>query len=174
MAFEMKWRVCISLFIHLSCIQGKPPHIIFYLVDDLGWNDVTYHGSLQIPTPNIDVLAANSILLDNYYVQPICTPSRAALLTGKHPIHLGLQHLVIRTAEPSGLPLDVKTLPQYLKKFGYRSHGVGKIIESNCRERERVTGYSRVDKYLIEKSRIDDWMILRQDSWGVGWNVLDI
>ncbi|XP_067129371.1 arylsulfatase B-like [Centruroides vittatus] len=126
MVFEMKWSFCIILFSHLSCIQGKPPHIIFYLVDDLGWNDVSFHGSLQIPTPNIDVLAANSIVLDNYYVQPLCTPSRAALLTGKHPIHLGLQHLVIRTAEPSGLPLDVKTLPQYLKKFGYRSHGIGK------------------------------------------------
>ncbi|XP_023227347.1 arylsulfatase B-like [Centruroides sculpturatus] len=126
MVFKTEWNICIVLLGHLSYIQGKPPHIIFYCADDLGWNDVSFHGSLQIPTPNIDVLAANSIVLDNYYTQHICTPSRAALLTGKLPIDTGLQHFVLQGAQPAGLPTDVKILPQYLKDCGYKTHGVGK------------------------------------------------
>ncbi|MEQ2234074.1 hypothetical protein ILYODFUR_028234 [Ilyodon furcidens] len=58
------------------------PHIVFILVDDQGFRDVGYHGS-EIKTPNLDRLAAQGVKLENYYVQPLCSPSRSQLMTGR-------------------------------------------------------------------------------------------
>ncbi|XP_042144452.1 arylsulfatase B-like [Ixodes scapularis] len=106
--------------------KKKPPHIVFILADDLGWDDTSIHGSSQIPTPNMDAMAADGIILNQHYVQPLCTPSRAALMTGRYPFHIGMQHAVIIPAEPMALPLEYTLMPEHFRRLGYKTHMVGK------------------------------------------------
>ncbi|EEC11891.1 arylsulfatase B precursor, putative, partial [Ixodes scapularis] len=124
---ELTGMVFLLIFLALGVSASKkPPNIIFMLVDDLGWDDVSFHGSPQIPTPNMDVLAGDGVILNNYYVQHFCTPSRAALMTGLYPIHNGLQDFVIDVAQPYGLPLYLKVMPEFFKDMGYETHMIGK------------------------------------------------
>ncbi|XP_075525800.1 arylsulfatase B-like isoform X2 [Dermacentor variabilis] len=109
---------------------SKPPHIIFMLADDLGWNDVSYHGSRQIPTPNIDALAASGIILQRHYTLPDCTPSRTALLTARYPSRTDVGYEVFVPASKDALSLRFELLPQWLKRLGYSTHMVGK--EGHC------------------------------------------
>ena len=69
-------------FSGVSGSLGGPPHLVFILVDDQGYADVGYHGS-EIRTPVLDRLAGEGVRLENYYVQPICSPSRSQLMTGR-------------------------------------------------------------------------------------------
>lgn len=86
------WFVIHTRFI--SVIEAtKQPHILLLLVDDLGWSDVGYRGS-KIRTPNLDKLASEGVILNNYYVQPYCTPTRGSLMTGRYPIRTGEGHLI--------------------------------------------------------------------------------
>jgi len=103
----------------------KRPHILLFLSDDQGWKDVGYQGS-EIKTVNIDRLAAMGVRFNQFYVQPVCSPTRSSLLTGRYPIRQGLQVMVIRPWADYGLPLEERTLAQALKKVGYKTAIVGK------------------------------------------------
>jgi len=111
--------------------NGTPPHLVFVLADDYGFNDVSYHArkygnsSNVIETPHLDALAAQGVKLENYYVQPVCSPTRAALLTGRYAHHTGINVPLVDSAS-GGLPLDEVLLPELLRAAGYRTHMVGK------------------------------------------------
>src|SRR5215468_11340147 len=109
-----------------AAAQGAPrPNLVYILADDLGWKDVGFHGS-DIQTPNLDKLAATGARLEQFYAQPMCTPSRAALMTGRYPHRYGLQTGVIPSAGTYGLATDEWLLPQTLKEAGYTTAIVGK------------------------------------------------
>ncbi len=105
--------------------QEQRPNIIMILADDLGNADLGYRGS-DIKTPNIDQLAKEGVRLESFHGMPVCTPARAALMTGRYPMRYGLQTLVIFPNHTYGLPTDERTLPQALKEVGYSTAMVGK------------------------------------------------
>lgn len=116
------------LFGSLSLLAAeKPPrpHIVYFLADDLGWADVGWHGK-ELKTPHLDKLAYAGARLEQFYVQPVCSPTRAAFLTGRYPMRYGLQVGVVRPWAKYGLSLDERTLPQALRESGYTTALVGK------------------------------------------------
>lgn len=114
-----------TILLAMLMAQAERPHVVVLVADDMGWKDVGYHGS-EIRTPHLDRLAAAGARLEQFYVQPVCSPTRAALLTGRYPIRHGLQVGVVRPHAKYGLPLDERTLPQALKAVGYATRMVGK------------------------------------------------
>jgi arylsulfatase A-like enzyme len=105
-----------------SGTDGQKPNIIFILVDDMGWGDVGYHGS-EIKTPNIDALAASGVTLDRAYAFPICSPTRAALMSGRDPLQFGVDGPMENDAM---LSAELTLLPEYLRDAGYQTWLVGK------------------------------------------------
>lgn len=115
----------------------RPPNIVFILADDMGWNQVGYHGSKWYETPNIDRLAHDGLQFSNAYAAaPICSPSRAALMTGKTPARLHLTDYIpgrmweekplVTPVMQQGLPLEETTIPEMLHTRGYISGLFGK------------------------------------------------
>ena len=99
--------------------------IVLLVVDDLGRSDLGYTGSM-IATHSIDALAAAGTLLSSYYVQRACSPSRAALLTGRYPTRYGFQSGVLEPRKAYGLSLAERLLPERLRARGFATHAVGK------------------------------------------------
>lgn len=113
------------LLLAWTAIAAERPNILFILADDLGSHDVGWRGS-EIKTPNLDKLAFGGARLEQFYVQPVCSPTRAALLTGRYPMRHGLQTGVVRPWAQYGLPLEERTLAQALKEAGYITGIFGK------------------------------------------------
>ncbi len=106
--------------------SGERPNIIYIVADDLGWRDVGFHGATDIKTPNLDRLAAEGARLEQFYAQPFCTPTRAAIMTGRYPMRYGLQTVVIPSKGTYGLAEDERLLPEVLRDAGYHSAMIGK------------------------------------------------
>ena len=142
------------------------PNILFIVVDDLGWKDVGYHGS-DIRTPNIDELAAGGAKLEQFYAQPMCTPTRAALMTGRYPFRYGLQTAVIPAGSSYGLATDEWLLPQALKEAGYTTAIIGKwhLGHSDRKYWPRQRGFDyqygpligEIDYFTHEAEDVVDW-----------------
>src|SRR5437762_10646033 len=104
----------------------KKPNIVHIVADDLGWKDVGFNGCTDIKTPNIDALAAGGAKFTQFYVQPMCTPTRAALMTGCYPFRYGLQTAIIPSVSAYGLDTTEWLMPQCLKEAGYKTAIIGK------------------------------------------------
>ncbi len=110
----------------LALVLAAPkPNIVLIVADDLGTADVGWNGG-KIKTPNLDALANAGARLGAHYVLPVCSPTRAALMTGRYPMRHGLQVGVVRPWAQYGLPLQERTLAQALKEAGYATAIVGK------------------------------------------------
>jgi len=109
----------LSLFI----VEAERPNVVLIMTDDQGYGDVGFHGNAELKTPHLDRLAEESAEFTNFYVQPLCTPARAALLTGRYPERTGAVEVnfgrsIIRESE--------KTIAEELKAAGYRTGIFGK------------------------------------------------
>ncbi|MEI6537259.1 MAG: arylsulfatase [Verrucomicrobiaceae bacterium] len=102
------------------------PNIVHIVADDLGYNDVGFTGCKDIKTPNIDALAAGGAKFTQFYVQSMCTPTRAGLMTGRYPFRYGLQTIVIPGPAGYGLDTSEYLMPQCLKDAGYKTAIIGK------------------------------------------------
>ena len=114
-----------SLLFAASADAG-PPNVVIFVADDLGWADVGFHDGTQIDTPSLDRLAREGVELHRFYATPICSPTRAALMTGRDPIRLGVAYAVIMPWNTIGIHPDEHFMPQSFQAAGYQTAMVGK------------------------------------------------
>lgn len=177
--------VFVGLALAAVCVKSpnlataaEQPNIVIILADDLGNADLGYRGS-KIRTPHIDALAQGGVRLESYYGLPLCTPARAALMTGRYPMRYGLQTLVIFPSHKYGLPTDERTLPQALKEVGYSTYMVGKwhLGHANKKFWPNQRGFDHfygsvvgeVDYFTHDRGGVVDWQrngsFLREDGY---------
>ena len=152
----------------LSAATDAPrPNIVFILSDDQGWGDAGYRGS-GIKTPNLDRLAAEGVRLETFYTQPLCSPTRAALLTGRYPIRYGLQVGVVRPHARYGIPAEERTLAEALREAGYRTAMVGKWHLGHIRSEFLPTSQGFEHHYGLYTGNFD-YFTHRRDG-GLDWH----
>ena len=146
--------------------QTKQPNIVFLLVDDMGYGECGFNGGKEISTPNIDRLAKAGAILENSYVQPVCSPTRATLLTGRYPTHTGI-YTIVKPGAKSGLPLQERTLADALRSAGYHTAITGKwhlgefdkAYQPNARGFDYQYGhfFGSIDYFTHERNNQLDW-----------------
>ena len=164
--------VCMTSFLLASglAFAGPPgpehPNVVIFLADDLGWNDVGFHGS-EIRTPNLDRLAESGIIFDRFYAYSLCSPTRAGLMTARSPMRTGIIYSVIRPWANYGLPLDEHIMPQSFKAAGYQTAAIGKwhLGHENVRHLPHHRGFDLfygqvnggIDYWTHERTGAIDW-----------------
>ncbi len=154
------------LFSTLAKADPKQPNIVIFLIDDMGYADCGFNGGTDIRTPNIDRLAKRGAILTSHYVQPLCSTTRATLLTGRLPVHHGI-YGALKTDSKGGLPLDETTLAQSLKAAGYTTAITGKWHLGEHLPDYRPTRrgfdhqyglwYGQIDYFTHERAGRVDW-----------------
>jgi arylsulfatase A-like enzyme len=140
------------------------PNFIIIIADDLSWNSVGYTSSdIAFATPHLSSLAKQGIIMDNFYAQEVCSPSRASLLTGRYPLSIGMQYGMVSAIAEWGMPLGETTLPEVLKDNSYMTHMLGKwhlgyfspVFLPTARGFDSWTGYSNGENYYWSKKSPD-------------------
>lgn len=144
----------------------KQPDIVFFLIDDLGFADCGFNGGKEIKTPNIDRLARSGAIIENHYVQPVCSPTRSTLMTGRYPTHTGV-YTIVSPGAGWGLPLAERTLAEALRSAGYRTALTGKwhlgefekAYQPNARGFDHQYGhfFGMLDYFTHERMNKLDW-----------------
>ena len=124
MTFKLFFIVIVTLSIFSSAEQRRP-NVIIFLVDDLGWADISLRGA-PFKTPNIDSLFKEGVSLNRFYTTPICSPTRAALMTGRDPLKLGVAYSVIMPWMNNGIHPDEHFMPESFQLNGYQTAMFGK------------------------------------------------
>ena len=134
------------LFFSLSCANARKPNFVIFLVDDLGIGDVGCFGNTTIKTPNIDRISKEGAkLTHSISAESVCTPSRAAIMTGRYPVRSGMaspgdEHRFIAILSSSGgLPQNETTFAKILKHEGYKT-GEERSLNILCSYRYPVIG----------------------------------
>jgi arylsulfatase A-like enzyme len=163
----MRYALLISWLYFSLCAQAaSQPNIVFLLIDDLGYADCGFNGGKEIKTPNIDRLAKSGTIIDSHYVQPVCSPTRSTLLTGRYPTHTGV-YTIVSPGAAWGLPLAERTLADALRSAGYRTALTGKwhlgefekAYQPNARGFDHQYGhfFGMLDYYTHERMNKLDW-----------------
>jgi arylsulfatase A-like enzyme len=121
LSFLLPCLLCVPWFSSFAAADGGKPNFLIFLADDLGWNDVGFHGS-KIKTPNLDRLAAEGLMLEQHYVAPLCSPTRTGLMTGRFWSRFG----VTNPQNEQALPFGTETIASALKSVGYQTALFGK------------------------------------------------
>ena len=124
---RIRTLACLALLVAATPASAAArPNVVIFLADDLGWADVGFHGGTQIDTPSLDQLAREGTQLDRFYTTPICSPTRAALMTGRDPLRLGVAYGVIMPWHTNGIHPAEHFMPESFRAAGYQTAMVGK------------------------------------------------
>ena len=158
--------LCVGLPAPAVAATPAKPNILFIVADDMGYADAGFLGGKEIQTPHLDKLANAGAVLESFYVQPVCSPTRSCLMTGRYVAHTGVYSIVTPQAK-WGLPLDERTLATALRDAGYETAIVGKWHLGEFEEAYRPTRrgfdhqygnwFGAIDYFTHKRNNILDW-----------------